>query len=331
MKKIFSVLVYLIAFNASAQFSAVKVNSKVYSDTQTVQVKLPSSYTSNNTRNYPILYVLHGQWDSAYIDATLDAMASNVPEFIVVAIPSKGAQLHPITSNSSNPPASLFRQYLSQELIPYVHKHYRSAKYSVLVGHSNAGKFALEQFLKGNTQFTDYFAFSPSMDDGYLVELAAKGKALSGSLFMSVADEGEHMQAPFEKLATHFTQQKHLNFSAKQYPGYGHQDSKLIAFVDALKFRYNKWQPSYEEKVAGFDSYFNHYKHLEKTYGFQVLPQKDDVLRLIAYFAVHEKPSEVKLFTDYLQKHFDDAEQSIVELREYLLAEGYDGAVKLLI
>ncbi|WP_105168941.1 hypothetical protein [Pseudoalteromonas sp. T1lg23B] len=60
-------------------------------------------------------------------------------------------------------------------------------------------------------------------------------------------------------------------------------------------------------------------------------PQKDDVLRLIGYFAVHNNSNKVRLFRDYLQKNYSDSSQSILELREYLHAQGYEDAVKLLL
>lgn len=330
MKKFIYFVLFTLTATAQAQVETILLDSKIFEQQQTIQISLPTSYGHFPKRVYPVMYVLHGQWDMAITTATLGVMEGETPEFIVIGINGKGQQLAPV-ENDKNISGQLFRRYLSTELVPYITKHYRVAEYGILVGHSNAGRFALEQLLIGNPVFNDYFVFSPSLDDGYLMGLAKKPIINKGHLFLSIANEGEHMQAPFTDITQHLKKQAGLSFSFKKYSEYSHQSSKIIALVNALQTRFSNWQPSYEVKIAGFDSLIQFYKKRTDEFGFDVYPDKDDLIRLVAYFAIEDNAEEVKKLSEFLDLNYPESAASLREIKVYLNEEGYKKAAKLLV
>lgn len=322
MKKIILVWILFLPFIVNAKIQSLSLESTIYNKKQVFDISLPESYHSSPNRFYPVIYVLHGQWDMPIVTSVLDVMLGEIPEFIVIGIYSKGKELQPITKkNEKN--GRLFRAFLQNELLPYVDKHYRIASYNILIGHSNSGRFALEQLLTNNKSYQDYFIFSPSMEDGYLTKLAAQSANLKGNLFISVANEGEHMEAPFNEIKSLLDLQKGVMVSAKKYPEYSHQSSKIIALVNALQLRFSNWQPSDNTKISGFNKLMEHYATLQQEFGFEVLPDKDDIVRLTAYFAIENNKKEINLFSQFLTKKYIDGDISLKEIKDYLAQEGY--------
>lgn len=320
-------LLCLLSTMAHAQIQTLSIESAIYDKKQIFDISLPESYTTSPTRSYPIIYVLHGQWDMSLVTATLETMSGEIPEFIVVGIHGKGQQLHPITERNKKV-GIMFRTFIHNELIPHVNKHYRIANYNILVGHSNSGRFAMEQMLTKNKHYKDYFVFSPSLDDGYLTAKAKDSNDLNGNLFISVANEGEHMGVPFDDILSIFKDHNGLTVNARKYPNYSHQSSKIIALVNALQLRFSNWQPSYNTKKSGYDNLMTHYNNLSQEFGFKVIPDRDDIIKLVAYFAIENKPKEIKKFSRYLIKMYANGDESLNELKHYLSQEGYAKAAE---
>lgn len=327
MKTTLYYLLLLLSVSTFAEVNNESFTSKALNTQVTFKVSVPASYSTRLNQYYPVIYVLHGQWDFALVKSISDTLKSEIPEFIIVQVIGKGAQLQPNNADI-NEKAQLFRQHFTHELVPHIKNNFRTADYSILIGHSNAGRFAMEQLLTKSPLFNDYFIFSPSLDDGYIVSLAQSVKEIEAQLFLSIANEGEHMQKPFNVLVNILQDHPTLSLSSEKYPQYSHQSSKVIALLNAFQTRFSHWQASYETKIAGLGSLLTHYSALEKELGFQVLPNKDDLIRLLAYFAVNDNGQEVGKIYDYVITHYSNAAESIIEIEQYLEKEGYQSAAK---
>ena len=149
----------------------VEVNwekSKVIGDTRAYYVYTPPGYDQKRSARYPVLYLLHGNNDTAagwtdvgkanYILDNLIAEKKAVPMIIVMpwghAVPYDGPQ--------SNNTAKV-EQYLLEDVIPQVEKKYRVAsgrKNRVIVGLSMGGGHALQIGLSHLDLFSSVGAFS---------------------------------------------------------------------------------------------------------------------------------------------------------------------------
>ncbi|GIU49643.1 hypothetical protein TUM4438_33700 [Shewanella sairae] len=229
-------------------------------------------------------------------------------------------------------------KFLSEELKPYIQKHYRTSSYSILSGHSNSGRFVLDNWLNKHADFSQYFAFSPSLDDGYIVEQLEK-TALADlqqarPLLVTMASEGEHMQAPFAALQKRLSEISDKSYVFKIFPNESHRTTKHASMQFALQTTFTGWQPSYEIKVSGIDALSKHYKDLSDKFGFQVDVPNSTLQKLVAHYAVSEAPKSKQA----LKKHiaFAIAQSpaginSLFEIADYLQANNYVPAGQLVL
>lgn len=289
-------------------------------------IKLPASYAEDDSRTYPVLYVLHGQWDMLPTVAANDVISDDIPELIIVGVDGRGMEMRPTSSDSESPNAAgaNFQQYLYDELIPEINSQYRVAPFSILSGHSNSGRFTLNAFLDQPDRFNAFFAFSPSVDDGEINAKVAKmnwtAAHQNANLTLSLADEGEHMQTPYFELIGILESAGVKNLQHKEFPEQSHQSSNIVAQIYAMNTLFTGWNPSREVQLAGLASVKKHYKDLSNKYGFEVQVPIDKVIRLTGHFSMSDEPTDhemaVKLMAFGIQEDKDNANE-FWDLGEY--------------
>ena len=305
----------------------VSMESKFLKETRNLLIKLPENYDSE-TSTYPVLYLLHGQWDMLTAVSTLDLIKEQLPEFILVGIESKGKELRPKKGEITP-----FSHYLSLEVIPFVENNYSVAPFSILSGHSNSGRFVLDYWLEDSELFSQYYAFSPSLEDGYIVDRASKLTAnilqSKAPLTLTIADEGEHMQVPFDSLSQLLSKQKTLPFAYKKFPEQSHRTSKHTSMLYALQTTFTGWIPSYETKVGGVKKLSAHYSNLTAKYGFRVDVPTETLQRITAYYATSDKEGDIsnlKQTIEFTLNQSNTGSEALFEIVDYLSTNGYEQA-----
>ncbi|WP_299978021.1 alpha/beta hydrolase-fold protein [uncultured Pseudoteredinibacter sp.] len=302
----------------------VDIDSTVLAEKRSVQVSLPESY-SNGSSSYPVIYVLHGQWDTLPAVATLSLLENLLPEFIVVGIEGRGPELKPAGSEERSP----FYHFVLSELIPYVNKNYRIAPYSILSGHSNAGRFVFDMWLHDGKAFSEFYAFSPSLDDGYLSKLImaenfdANGRS---PLTLTMADEGEHMLSPFQEISKKLAALPKGNLNSKHFPEESHSTTRHASLRFALSKSFSAWNPSREVKKGGLESLQAHYNGLLEKYGFTEDIPMETLQRLAASYAISEeadKQAKLQPVLNYFVKQQGHSLEPMVEIAQFLLANNY--------
>ena len=305
----------------------VKLKSNVLEAERNLLIKLPKQYHNKDT-SFPVLYVLHAQWDMLSTLSALDLLEDQIPNFIVIGVESRGKELSP-----DNGKMTPFANFLSKEVVPYVNKTYRVAPYSILSGHSNSGRFILDYWLSNNPSFSKYFAFSPSLDDGYIVDLLSKSQSGSlkkkAPLTVTIANEGEHMQKPFIKLTKKLSNISEGSFNFQKFPEQTHRTTKHPSMQFALQSTFSGWEPTYEVKISGLDGLKNHYIELSEKFGFNVDVPNETLQRLTAHYAISKDENA----TEQLNKHIaftikqtSEGLDSLFEISDYLSTNGYKEA-----
>ena len=290
------------AFSSDLQLANTKtIKSQELNEAREVYIRLPNNYESSDAQ-YPVIYLLHGQWDLLSAASTLDLLDSKIPSFILVAIKSSGRELRPAEAQRTS-----FDNFLVNEVKPFVESNYRVAKYSILSGHSNAGRFVLNQWLGEDHSFSAYFAFSPSLDDNYILDLAKSTEKLRDRppLRVTLANEGEHMSTPFNSLTTLIGNQTHQSAT---FANESHNSTKHPSLKFALTSTFPNWEASYEVKTAGFDRHIQHFTDLSREFGFKAEPPMNSLVKLTAYYAIQNDTAsavELKKYVQYMAKKPD--------------------------
>jgi len=198
---------------------SMPLESAVLNETRTISVVLPLAYNKTN-QNYPVLYLVDGGPHQDLFPmagmAALASLSGQYQEFILVGIQSNNRYWE-LTSESTvaydlkniphNGGAQKFRQFIREELKPFIEGRYRTSGETAIIGESLAGLFIVESFLHAPDTFDHYVAVSPSLwwrDMGLSKEAAgilqSKDFPADKSLFLTIASEGGTMIEGMERL-----------------------------------------------------------------------------------------------------------------------------------
>jgi predicted alpha/beta superfamily hydrolase len=186
--------------------------SKVLGMNRKITVRLPYDYEAKDTpaRTYPVLYLIDGGPEQDYPHIAGIAQLSDTNpawgEFILVGVETvnRRSEISPAVIDAAKykdlgavPGGSgKFRDFLRDEVMPWVNGRYRTSGRDGLIGESLAGLFTMETFLREPELFDDYVSVSPSlwweeMEYGLrAAEFLGRHRASNRSLRIYIADEG---------------------------------------------------------------------------------------------------------------------------------------------
>jgi predicted alpha/beta superfamily hydrolase len=198
----------------------VTIDSKILSESRTLNIYLPEGYKVSDTLKYPVIYVLDGSMNEDFIHIVglvqFFNLQMGMPKSIVVGIanvdrkrdftfPTIDKKLKkdfPTTGGSRK-----FISFLENEVQPYITANYATNAQKMLIGQSLGGLLATEILFNKPTLFTDYIIVSPSLwwDNETLLSDAkmflGAHKTMPVNVFVSVGTEGEIMEREATNLA----------------------------------------------------------------------------------------------------------------------------------
>ena len=181
----------------------IPIHSKITGRDHELVVVYPSSYKTNPTKKYPVLYYLDAYWDTPLLASTYGNLIYDnlVPEFIMVGLsyPStadygKERRIdYTFTAvDEQSGKANLFLDFIKKEVTPLIETQYRGQKTDrIIAGNSLGGLFTITAAYQAPDFFSGYIALSPAVewDNQALVKLdnsfAQKNKTLNGRMFIS--------------------------------------------------------------------------------------------------------------------------------------------------
>lgn len=159
MKKIASLLI-IINLSSSSLFSQSNVEniyngkiltfeSKILKEEKRIFVHLPNDFKN---KSFPTIYLI----SSTPNDFKADICQG---QFIVIGIENNDPKEYFVGEiNRDN-----YRNFLINELIPFVEKEYNSSKIRFIAGHSISGAFVMDIFNRTPNSFSFYIATSPAI------------------------------------------------------------------------------------------------------------------------------------------------------------------------
>ncbi len=148
------------------------INSKELNENRKIIIKLPKGYDETK-KSYPVIYRLDGDIDLfsetigtinrlAYIDEL-------IPEMIVVMIENtnRNRDMMPTKTGffDTEPDAEKFKNFIDNELVPYINKSFRTTNEKILCGQSLSAIFTLYHFLTNTNSFDSYIVCSGAFLD----------------------------------------------------------------------------------------------------------------------------------------------------------------------
>jgi len=221
-------------------------------------VQLPANYAEETWKNYPVLYVLDGQWDFKLLDSIYGGLLYDgfIPEMIIVGITYSGPNpdyetlramdFTPVAVNflPGSGDAPKFHAFLKDEIIPFIESTYRAdSSQRILMGSSYGGLFTLYALFTEPELFTGYVSASPAIPYGSQFirkqesEYFSKRQDLPVRLFISVGDQ-EELFEPVKAFAQVLTERSYngLLIQSMIIEGERHAGNKPEAYNRGLRF-----------------------------------------------------------------------------------------------
>ena len=157
------------------------IKSSALNQDRTIQIYTPEGY-SDSTEDYPVLYVLDGQWfflSGVAIQKALRAPGA-VPEMIVVGINNS----NPLRRKLFGDEYEKFTDFLINEVIYYVDSNYRTNKERVIFGWEAAAYYISELILDKS----DVFNGAIITDGGYASEDSVKKFSSDKDIYLFMAN-----------------------------------------------------------------------------------------------------------------------------------------------
>jgi len=196
----------------------INIKSTVLNENRTLNIYLPLSYSEDNEKKYPVIYLLDGSKNEDFIHISglvqfgSFSWINTIPETIVVGIanvdrkkdftyPSNNKldqEEFPTTGKSKN-----FITFLEKELQPFIDANYKTTSIKTIIGQSLGGLLATEILFKKPQLFDNYIIVSPSLwwdDEKLLQNHQPETYTTNKSIYIAGGKEGPVMERTAKQL-----------------------------------------------------------------------------------------------------------------------------------
>lgn len=331
MKKVFiATAILLLSCLANAQHNEnvtigkkEVIYSKALGENRTVWIYTPdmTAGTVIPGKKYPVLYLLDGDahfFATAGIIQQLSQANGNgvIPEMIVVGIANTN-RFRDLVPAKDVTKANAFSNFLSAELIPHIDKHYQTAPYRILAGHSLGGLTAVDMLVTSPGLFNAYIAIDPSMwfdNEWFLnnvITRLPKQKMNGERLFIGIANtmpagitmaglkkdksgETVHIRSIL-KLGTFLNANTNgLQYSQQYYEKERHNTVPLLSIYDGLRFIFDYYffdagEKDFADTTAAIAKRLqSHYANVSAKMGYKNAAP-ETLINYLAYDALEKK------------------------------------------
>ncbi|UCE40119.1 MAG: tetratricopeptide repeat protein, partial [Candidatus Aminicenantes bacterium] len=281
----------------------LKMHSKILNEERTIVVNLPRGY-ENGHNSYPVLYFLDADWEDLVPTVVATSGYLNefgsIPKMIVVGIcnTDRTRDMTPvkIEDEQTSGGAAFFLKFISEELMPFIEKNYRTEPFKILFGGSYAGLFTVNAFLEKPETFKAYIASSPGIgacpDDLYekAGSLFKKEKSLSRFLYMIYGERDYPQSVGHTKDFYDFIKSNAPEGLECQMEIIGNEGHiPFIGLYKGLRFVFSEWAfPPNRITEAGLDEIKQHFRRIAKKYGYEVIIPADLLIGL-GYWSIRKE------------------------------------------
>ncbi|MEZ4874401.1 MAG: alpha/beta hydrolase-fold protein [Flavobacteriaceae bacterium] len=162
-------------------------------ETRRLKIQLPRDYEENIEKSYPIVVVLDANYLFEPVAGNVDYFGywEDMPEAIVVGIMQGDMRYEDCSYDDTNfMPAEKganFFEFVGLELLPYIDANYRTAKFTIAVGHDFTASFINYYLFKDPPLFNGYICLSPDLAPMLDERLPQRIPAVETKLFYYLA------------------------------------------------------------------------------------------------------------------------------------------------
>jgi len=285
----------------------IQITSNILQETRQISIYLPDGYAYSETK-YPVLYLLDGGSHLQHASAAADFHSGQgtIPDIIVVAIHNidRSRDFSPVHVENipTSGGAEKFLGFLSKELVPYLDKHYRTAGFNILLGHSFGGTFIGYALLAEPDLFDAFLAVSPYLmyADNLVVNMAAeklKPFKKNKYFYMTVGNEGPYFET-LEEYAAILKEKagENVEFRYVKMLDENHGTTPYLTVFKGLRFIFRGWQMPRELLQSDLVTIDEHFERISNKYGIEV-STPEQVINALGYRYLQARQYEIAIAT----------------------------------
>lgn len=231
------------------EFSSYKLG-----ETRRLKIQLPRDYETNTEKSYPIVIVLDANYLFEPVAGNVDYFGywEDMPEALVVGIMQGDNRYDDCYYDDTNfMPADRgadFFEFIGMELVPFIDANFRTAKFTIAVGHDLTASYINYYLFKDPPLFNGYIALSPDLAPMMDDRLPKRIPNIPQKLFYYLAtgtDDIPDLQLIAQELNTSLSALKseQFNYYYDNFEGATHYSLVARAIPSALEKIFSIYRP----------------------------------------------------------------------------------------
>jgi hypothetical protein len=231
------------------EFSSYKLG-----ETRRLKIQLPRDYETNTEKFYPIVIVLDANYLFEPVAGNVDYFGywEDMPEALVVGIMQGDNRYDDCYYDDTNfMPADKgadFFEFIGMELVPFIDANFRTAKFTIAVGHDLTASYINYYLFKDPPLFNGYIALSPDLAPMMDDRLPKRIPNIPQKLFYYLAtgtDDIPDLQLIAQELNTSLSALKseQFNYYYDNFEGATHYSLVARAIPSALEKIFSIYRP----------------------------------------------------------------------------------------
>jgi predicted alpha/beta superfamily hydrolase len=326
----------IVLANETSKNIVIGTNHGVYAgqlhENRQIQIALPASYQKYPNQKYPVLYVLDGETQFAFVSAVVSKLSKtpypDIPEMIVVGIVNteRSRDLTPTVRQEktmSQEQANkiqgatggnmAFFDFLENDVMNHIEKNYRTTGYNVLIGHSFGGISALNHLLNGQKNIQAYIVHDPSIwwDSEVMLKRyqAFKGKTFENKkIFLTQVGQSENTQnlsdhyQGIQAFNQYMSRQpfKGVDYQYAQYEGEDHGSVPMKGNIDGLRYVFDGMRINIKDIPKTPQLVKETYAVFSQKMGFEFLPSEAYLMSVWDYLQKQKDTQTMAAFKPYV-------------------------------
>ncbi len=336
---IFLLLTIFFGTSLYSQIVYEEFNSTKLGEKRKLKIQLPRNYDSNKEKVYPIVLVLDADYLFEPVAGNVDYFSywEDMPESIVVGVMQGNSRYEDCSYDDKNyfpsEKGADFFEFLGLELIPYIDKKYRTAKFIIAFGHDFTANFINYYLFKDPPLFNGYVNLSPDLAPTLETAIPARTAEIKSQIFYYLAtgtDDIKGLMENAESLNEGLKEIKAPNFSYyyDNFAGATHYSLVARGIPNALEKIFAVYRPISKQEFnevllkldTPIDQYLvDKYKTIENLFGLTNSIRVNDFIAVATAAEKLSKWESLREIASMAKKQYPDT-----ALGDYYLARYYE-------
>ena len=322
----------------------LQITSEYMDEEREFQVYLPPTYFFSDKNNYPVIYLMDGDYNFQYVTGLIELMSNvsgKMPECIVVGISDKGSSKYranctPDQIKEWNGNAGNYMEFIDKELKPYINSNYKTAGYDIIIGHSIGGLFVTNFLIEKPSSFKAFIAIDPALwlGDFEIISRADSilrtRKELASTYYISSSSAKGMGINKFVKTLKKRISDKH-SWEYFKLEEENHNSVGLPTIKNSFEAIFDGWSVSEKEFFSFKNSseVLNHFTELTKRFPSFVTIHPYFMGNIMYYYFEYDKKEDLLNLENGIKEHFPGSiEEFYNQLAlKHLKNEDYESAI----